>query len=73
VVAGRQAAADAGDGGVVVGELLMDRQGCAILRLRLDRTARLRQQDAEVVMGVRKVATELDDGGVVVGQLLREG
>ena len=47
VVAVRQAAAEFGDGGVVVGQLLPDRQRPAVLGLRLRRPARLAQQDAD--------------------------
>ena len=46
-----------------------NRQRLAVLGLRLRRLARLRQQDAEVVV-VRQAAAEFGDGGVVVGQLL---
>ena len=70
VVAARQVAAEFGDGGVVVGQLLLDRQRLAVLGLRLRRLARLRQQDAEVVVAAPGAA-EFGDGGVVVGQLLR--
>ena len=41
-VAGRQVVAEVGDGGVVVGQLLQDRQRLAVLGLRLRRLARLR-------------------------------
>ena len=47
--------AEVGDGGVVVGQLLLDRQRLAVLGLRLRRLARLRQQVAEVVVAVRQV------------------
>ena len=40
----RQAAAEVGDGGVVFGQLLLDRQRRAELGLRLRRLARLAQQ-----------------------------
>ena len=66
----RQDGAEVGDGGVVVGQLLLDRQRRAVLGLRLRRLARRRQQDAEVVVAGRQVAAEVGDGGVVVGQLL---
>ena len=52
LVAVRQAAAEFGDGGVVVGQLLAERQRLAVLGLRLRRLARARQQDAEVVVAV---------------------
>ena len=54
VVAVRQAAAEFGDGGVVVGQLLPDRQCLAVLGLRFRWLARIRQQDAEVVVAVRQ-------------------
>ena len=50
----RQTAAEFGDGGVVVGQLLLDRQRLAVLGLRLCRLARGHQQDAEVVVAVRQ-------------------
>ena len=54
MVAVRQAAAEFGDGGVLVGQLLLDRQRLAVLGLRLRRLARLRQQAAEVVVAVAR-------------------
>ncbi len=66
----RQVAAEFGDGGVVVGQLLLDRQRLAVLGLRLRRLARLSQQFAEVVVADRQTTAEFGDGGVVVGQLL---
>ena len=53
-MAARQAAAEFGDGGVVLGQLLLDRQRLAVLGLRLRRLARLRQQEAEVVVAARQ-------------------
>ena len=50
----RQVAAEFGDGGVVVGQLLVDRQRLAVLGLRFRRLARLRQQDAEVVVAAAR-------------------
>ncbi len=49
--AARQAAAEVGDGEVVVGQLLLHRQRLAVLGLRLRRLARLRQQQAERLRG----------------------
>ncbi len=69
-MAARQAAAEFGDGGVVVGQLLLDRQRLAVLGLRFRWLARIRQQDAEVVVADRQAAAEFGDGGVVVDQLL---
>ena len=69
-VALRQAAAEFGDGGVVVGQLLVDRQRVAELGLRLRQLARVPQQPAEVVVTHARLAAEFGDGGVVVGQLL---
>ena len=66
----RQVVAEVGDGGVVVGQLLVDRHRLAELGLRLRRLARLRQQGAEEVVAVRQAEAESGDGGVVVGQLL---
>ena len=65
-----QVVAEFGDGGVVVGQLLHERDRLAELGLRFRRPARLIQQYAEVVVAARQVGAELGDGGVVVGQLL---
>ena len=66
----RQAASEFGDGGVVVGQLLLDRQRPPVRLQRLDRLAGLRLQIADVVVADRQAASEVGDGGVVVGQLL---
>ena len=50
VVAARQAAAEIGDGGVVIGQLLLDRDRVAVLGLRFRRLARIRQQEAELAV-----------------------
>ncbi len=50
----RQVAAEFGDGGVVGGQLLPERQRLAELGLRLRRLARVRQQVAEVVVAPRQ-------------------
>ena len=50
-----RSAAEFGDGGVVVGQLLLDRQRPAVLGLRLRRLARGQQQDAEVDGGCSPV------------------
>ena len=71
-MARRQVAAELGDGGVVVGQLLLDRDRLAVLGLRFRWLARIRQQGAEVVNVTRQVAAEFGDGGVVVGQLLQD-
>ena len=65
-----QAIAEIDVRGVVVDQLLPDRQRLAVLGLRLRWLARLRQQDAEVEVAVRQAAAEAGVGGVVVGQLL---
>ena len=70
VVAVRQVALELGDGGVGVGQLLLDRQRRLVRLQRLGRLAGAAQQDADVVVAVRQVALELGDGGVGVGQLL---
>ena len=69
VVAVRQAAAELGDGGVVVGQLLPDRQRLAVLGLRLRRPARRDSRLPRLLWTVRQAAAEVGDGGVVVGQL----
>ncbi len=69
-MAPRQVAAEFGDGGVVVGQLLEERQRLAVLGLRLRLLARAVQQPAEAEVAVRQAAAEFGDGGVVVGQLL---
>ena len=66
----RQGDAELSDGGVVVGQSLLDRQRLPVLGLRLRRLAGLRQEDAEADVAHRQVATKYGDGGVVVGQLL---
>ena len=48
LVVARQVAAEVGDGGVVVGQLLPERQRVAVLGLRLRRLAHARQQAAEI-------------------------
>ena len=68
-MAARQEAAEVGDGGVVGGQLLLDLQRPAVLGLRLRRLARLRQQDAEVVVALRQLPAKFGDGGVVGRQL----
>ena len=73
VVAPGQAAAEVGDGGVVVGQLLADRQRLAVLGFRLRRLARLRQQDADAIDGVRQVAAGVVGGFGSVGQRLLVG
>ena len=62
--------AESGDGRVVVGQLLLDRQRLAVLGLRFRRVARRSQQQAEAVVAYRQPVAEISDGGVVVGQLL---
>ena len=49
-MASRQVVAEFGDGGVLVSQLLSDRQCLARLGLRFRSIARLPQQQAEVVM-----------------------
>ena len=68
-VADRQAVVELGDGGVVVGQLLVDRDRLPVLGLRRDRPARIRQEIPEVAVAGRQAVAELGDGGVVVGQL----
>ena len=63
VVAHCQSVAEVGDGGVLRGQLLLDRHRRAVLRLRLLRTARLLRQVAEVVVAECQSAAELGDGG----------
>ena len=67
-----QAAAEFGDGGVVVGQLLLDRQCLAELDLRFRGSARIQQQEAEVVVVGCQAIAELGDGEVVVGQPLED-
>ncbi len=68
-----QAAAEVGDGGVVVGQLLEERQPLAVLGLRLRWPARpVHQYQPEVVVAPGHGVAEFGDGGVVVGQLLVE-
>ena len=52
-----QVVAEFGDGGVVVGQLLHERDRLAELGLRLRRLARVIQQDAEVVVADRQVGS----------------
>ena len=66
-VAGPESDAEVGDGGMVVGQLLLDGRGLSVLGLRRSRLARLRQQDAEGVVAVRQPAAEVGDGGMLVG------
>ena len=73
VVADRQAAAEFGDGGVVVGQLLLDRQRRAVLGLRLRRLARVPQQDADAEDRVRQVAPGVVGGFGGGGQRLLVG
>ncbi len=73
VVAVRQAAAEFGDGGVVVGQLLVDRQRPAVLGLRLRRLARVRQQDADPEDRVRQVVAGVVGGLGSGGQRLLVG
>ena len=61
---------ESGTAGLSSASFSVDRQRRAVLGLRLRRPARVRQQDAEVVVAVRQAAAEVGDGGVVVGQLL---
>ena len=70
-MAARQAAAEVGDGGVVVGQLLPDRQRLAGLGFCLRRLARLDSSSA-IVCDSRQAVAEFGNGGVVVGQLLEE-
>jgi hypothetical protein len=64
--------AERDDGGVVVDQLLPDRDCLAVLGLRVRRLARVRQEEAEVEVAVRQVAAEFGDGGLVVSELLEE-
>ena len=50
VVAARQVAAELGDGGVVVGQLLLDRQRLAVLGLRFRRLARLPPAESAILL-----------------------
>ena len=68
----RQVALELGDGGVGVGQLLLDRPRRLVRRQRLGRLAGLAQQDADVVVATRQVALELGDGGVGAGQALQQ-
>ena len=68
-----QAAAEFGDGGVVVGQLLVDRQRLAELGLRLRRLARFHQQDAHASDGVRQVVAGVVGGFGSGGQRLLVG
>jgi hypothetical protein len=62
-----QLAAEFGDGRVLIGQFLLDRQRLAELGLCLRRLPRVVQQDTKIVMTSRQVPAELGDGGVVVG------
>ena len=66
-----QAAAEVGDRGVVVGQLLVERNALAVLGLRLRWPAAPdHQHQTEVVVAPGQVVAEFGVGGVVVGQLL---
>ena len=54
----RQLALELGDGGVGVGQPLLDRQPCLVRRQRLSRLAGLTSEDADVVVAIRQVASE---------------
>ena len=58
------------EGGVGLGQLLLDRQRRLIRLQRLARLAGVAQQDADVIVAGRQGSLELGDGGVGVGQLL---
>ena len=67
-MADRQCVSEHGDGGVVIGQLLVDRDRLTDLGLRLRRPARTHQYAAEVAVAVRQGVAKLGEGGVVVGQ-----
>ena len=68
----RQAIDELGDGGVVVGQLLIDRARRLERLQRLGRLAGVVEHVGDAVVAVRQLALEPGDGRVVVGQLLEE-
>ena len=71
-MAAREVVSACGGGGVVVGQLLLDRQALTVFSLRFLWLARILQQGSEAAMDASNVAAEISDGGVVVGQLLQD-
>ncbi len=75
----RQVEAELGDGGVVVGQLLVERQRPAVLGLRLRWLGRRRKQAADAIDGVRQVVAgvvgDFGSGGqrLLVGPRQPEG
>ena len=70
-VAHRQVALEFGDGGVGVGQLLLDRQRLLVRRSAPRPACRSRDSRSRCCCGVIARSTlELGDGGVGVGQLL---